>query len=80
MPGSTLSSCSLIVLCRMYYEILMTPKNAVSAHRLKLTADSIQTEKAPARQSWIRQPNQIFTSSTVIVSPSIFPLTITFFP
>jgi len=27
-----------------------------------------------------RPPNHIFTLSTVIVSPSIFPLTVTFFP
>src|SRR5579864_7741537 len=27
-----------------------------------------------------RQPNYIFTLSTVIASPSIFPLTVTFFP
>ncbi len=31
-------------------------------------------------QTLRRQPNYIFTLSTVIVSPSIFPLTVNFFP
>jgi hypothetical protein len=52
----------------------------IDSRARKLTAESIQTEKAPARQTRIRQPYHIFTSSTVIVSPSIFPLTVTFFP